>query len=77
MDKKLTLLITIFIVLAAITLAAGELSWNDDELQRLGRIERKAVVMPYCKIYAVRCNSPYYVGPTCITYRKICPVYVG
>ncbi|CAO1329617.1 unnamed protein product [Diamesa hyperborea] len=77
MDKKPTVIITMFIVLSAIALAAGEMSWNDDELQSLGKIERKAVVMPYCTIYAVRCNSPNFMGPTCVTYRKICPVYVG
>lgn len=69
-------LITMFIVLSAIQLAAGELLWNDEELTSLEKIERKAVVLPYCTIHAVRCGPTFINLPPCITYKKICPVIV-
>ena len=76
MDKKSTLLITMFIVLSAISLIAGELLWNDEELSSLGSIERKAVVLPYCTIHAVNCGPKFINLPPCVTFRKVCPVIV-
>lgn len=56
---------------------ALELKWKDDELSSLEKVERKAVLIPYCTTHAVRCGPPTYVSETCILYRKVCPVIVG
>lgn len=74
MDKKLIVLMAMFIVLSAITLAAGELVWNNEDLANLEKVERKAVLLPYCTIHAVKCGPKFINRPTCVTYRKVCPV---
>ncbi|CAO1373688.1 unnamed protein product [Diamesa serratosioi] len=77
MDTKLILLLTFFIVLSAFELAAVELKWNDEDLASLEKVERKAVLIPYCTTHAVRCGPPTFMSETCVLYRKVCPVIVG
>lgn len=78
MNKKLIVLMAMFIVLSiAIELAAGALVWNDEELESLDKVERRAILRPYCRIHAVRCGPTFYARPVCLTYRKVCPILVG